>query len=196
MSSSSGQRRRNPPRNPSNSASSASASSSSQSSQSSSQRPVRSTRVKNHKNLIEDDDSDDTTSSPVSSPLKTIKTEDSKHSTKPSTSSAVSKHRLINTSVPKLDNASIEKIEMITGLSRSEAIELLESAKNNLQTAIDLFFNKTTDKTKSNKRPNESCSQEDDPIISIDDDGVRAPIPQKIEKLLDYDPYRNLCLNL
>ena len=125
----------------------------------------------------------------------------------------------------KLDDESIAKLQSITGLSRTEANELLEACGNDIQKAVDIHFSSDTSKksvpsasngtssrkavgtkTKSaTKRHHEEIAEESEAISVEDidesyktnsnsnsnfgDDNVRAPIPPKVEKLLDYDPY-------
>jgi hypothetical protein len=110
------------------------------------------------------------------------------------------------------------KLESITGLSRAEAMQLLEASGNKLEVAIDLHFNSGGAKA---EKPEKKVSTSSASTASTngtggvkallngnnkraltngDDDGnsnmsgedyVRAPIPQKSEKMLDYDPYGN-----
>ncbi len=116
-----------------------------------------------------------------------------------------------------VDPENVAKLESITGLSRSQAMNLLEAANNKLDKAIDLHFgNQTssasthTSKTSSfssfvnqqstkngNKRPiydddnasNSSSSSSNSTNRMMDDDNVRAPLERKIDRLIDYDPY-------
>jgi hypothetical protein len=109
-----------------------------------------------------------------------------------------------------LDMAVVAQFEAITGLSKAEAIEFLEANNNNLERSTDLYF-QTQNATKSSttkfgtkrnySRLNnmDETSNSSEPFVSVVDDNtndstvdvddVRAPIPQKIEKLLNYDPY-------
>jgi len=83
-----------------------------------------------------------------------------------------------NTSNVTVDKNKVNKLETITGLSHQEAIQLLQACNNDLEMAINLQFSEAAGSSKiSNSK------------ASISEDDVRAPIPQKIEKLLDYDPY-------
>jgi hypothetical protein len=102
----------------------------------------------------------------------------------------------------------VNKLEQITGLSRSEANELLEKCQNDLQKAINSHFNDTSSTasaetkkqststtTNRQKRPLETTTDEtlntnsNNGFYTDDDDNVRAPIPQKIERMINYDPY-------
>jgi hypothetical protein len=109
----------------------------------------------------------------------------------------------------------LAKLESITGLSRAEAMQLLEASGNKLEVAVDLHFNSGGvaggSKTKykqpekkplaastkpplingNNKRALTSNGDEDSNSNMSGEDYVRAPIPQRSEKLLDYDPYGN-----
>lgn len=71
----------------------------------------------------------------------------------------------------------INKLESITGLSRDEAKQLLEAFNYNLEAAIEVQFGTTSTSGVTSK------------ISNTTDDEVRAPIPQKSEKLIDYNPY-------
>jgi hypothetical protein len=107
---------------------------------------------------------------------------------------------------------TVAKFESITGLSRAEAIEFLEASNNKLEKAVNLWFqeqnsSKPSTNTKFGTKRNYSrlnnmdeTSNSNEPFVSVVDDNtndsssvdvddVRAPIPQKVEKLLNYDPY-------
>ena len=100
---------------------------------------------------------------------------------------------------------------MITGLQRSEAIELLEACEYSSERAVEIHFGgsggdgassskKTANGTKRSHKEIYSDSNE---AISISDDsnsqsstskydngdGVRAPIAPTFARLCDYDPY-------
>ena len=121
----------------------------------------------------------------------------------------------------KLNMDNVAKLESITGLSRAEAIELLEACEHSLEKAIEIHFSGDIDKPKSLNGKSKSASKRthkeiidsdmNEPIsISEDsnsqgshhkhlyesDDNVRAPIAPTIERLVDYDPYglRKFCL--
>lgn len=110
----------------------------------------------------------------------------------------------------------VAKFESITGLSRGESIEFLEASNNKLEKAVNLYFqeqnagskspagNASQSKKRNYSRLNSNNMEENsnEPFVSvvdddhntntsdsIDIDDVRAPIPQKTEKLLNYDPY-------
>jgi hypothetical protein len=232
------QRRRNPPRNSVASSSSSTSLSSSPSNQTNGkQTAIRSSRLKNHHNLYNEDSDDNSgddikkinpTSNANSNKLTNstslnAMTSDSKiniSNNLNSKSKMVKSSSLMNgaasngaaAAASRLDIDKLAKLESITGLSRGEAIELLELSENKLEKAIELHFG--NDLSKSNKKDsklpngngklnsnpnkrgynkvNNDDDNSNDPI-SVDDsndaDYVRAPIPQKIEKLLDYDPY-------
>jgi hypothetical protein len=106
----------------------------------------------------------------------------------------------------KVDMESLAKLESITGLSRAEAMQLLEASNNKLDKAVDLYFNNDSNSSATSKSNNkisngnkrsyndDNSSDSNEKCTVIDDnneDNVRAPIPQKNEKLLDYDPYGN-----
>jgi hypothetical protein len=193
---------------PANRSSSTSSSSSSshtpQAASASSSRPVRSTRAKASISLIESDEekSDEEIVKSTSS-KSTSRNTASAHQTKASTSSAPAF---------KVDMDKLAKLESITGLSRAEAMQLLEASGNKLEVAVDLHFNSGAKavQEKPEKKATASSSNGTNGIKSLlngnnkraltngDDDSnsnmsgedyVRAPIPQKSEKMLDYDPY-------
>jgi len=101
---------------------------------------------------------------------------------------------------------------MITGLPRSEAIELLEACEYNLERAVEIHFGgdgassskKTANgSTNGTKRSHKEIYSDSNEAISISDDsnsqsstskydngdGVRAPIAPTFARLCDYDPY-------
>lgn len=109
-------------------------------------------------------------------------------------------------------------LEAITSLSRAECLVLLEAAQGSVDKAVELHFGgggggtkpKTSHtngfasmssvKNVNNKRPinnfdeESSSSSSHSSVQAINqggdgEDEVRAPIPQKSEKLIDYDPY-------
>ena len=143
------------------------------SSSGSSSRPVRSTRAKVTVHKI-----DDSSSESDSDDIKPIET------------STLKKKNLNN----KMDQDKLNKLETLTGLSRSEATRLMETANYNLDQAIDIHFsngmnNNSNGKNglKRNIKHLEDTNSSDS--IYASDDNVRAPIQPKSEKLLDYDPY-------
>lgn len=170
---------------------------------SSTSRPVRSTRSKatNHieYNSDEEDDNDDVDT--TKSKPRLFKTASTDEPTTSSKKTAVS---------VKVDPDKLAKLESITGLSRAEAMQLLEASGNKLDVAVELHFGTggptaSTSNGKSTASSTKSISNgsggskralnSDEPkgasnIVAEDnDDGVRAPIPTRSEKLLDYDPY-------
>lgn len=184
-------------------------------------RAVRSTRQNNFK-YNEDSDNEIEFESKSNKSTTTVKATASVSQEKPKS------HQTNGTN--KLDPNILLKLESITGLSRTEAIELFEASDYSLERAVDLYFNtnqansdsssssKTASKTKaSNKRSYTEDNDVYDSGSSTDysndskkrsvkglpppsssvidyDDNVRAPIPQKSEKLIDYDPYGNSLL--
>lgn len=115
----------------------------------------------------------------------------------------------------KPDPEMVASLESITSLSRAECMGLLEAAQWKLEKAIELHFGASgsvakaktstrsngTSAKNSNKRSinddgDDSSSSSSNSVQAITngsgDDHVRAPIPQKSEKLLDYDPYGEL----
>jgi hypothetical protein len=190
---------------------------SSETATSNSRRAIRSTRQKNFKY---DEDSDNE----IEIESKSSKSTTTTHAT------SQEKSRPQPNGTNKLDPNILLKLESITGLSRTEAIELFEASDYNLERAVDLYFNtnqsnsdsssssKAASKSKStNKRSYTEYNDVYDSSNSADysnenkkrtgkshvpsnvtdyDDNVRAPIPQKSEKLIDYDPYGNYVLSL
>lgn len=171
-------------------------------SSSSSSRPIRSTRLKasSQINLV-DDSSEESGSEDIKQIGSFNPKKNGKSSmTNGSTSSNGCTSSNTNGASNRVDLDKLAKLESITGLSRAEAMQLLEASNNKLEKAIDLHFNSnnnigsaSTNSKASNgahKRPHnhvdDSSSQD---AIYSSDDNVRAPIPQKTEKLLDYDPY-------
>jgi hypothetical protein len=155
-------------------------------------KPIRSARLKNQSYKdTEDDDIIESDGEDIKPIVKKIS----------SLSSSKSTNGIVSTF--KVDMESLAKLESITGLSRAEAMQLLEASNNKLDKAVDLYFNNdsnssTTSKsnnkqTNGNKRSynddNGSDSNDKCTVVDDNEDNVRAPIPQKIEKLLDYDPY-------
>lgn len=190
--------RRNATRNGTTSASSSSQSSqgasSSSSTTSGSSRPIRSSRLKASNQINLADDLSDNSDSDDIKPL--------------TTSSFSSKKQISNPTLSnKIDIDKLAKLESITGLSRAEAIQLLEASNNKLEKAVDLHFNgsnldKNTKKTGtssnglngSHKRAFNHVTEDSNSSEAVysNEDNVRAPIPQKTEKILDYDPYSNI----
>ncbi len=102
---------------------------------------------------------------------------------------------------------------MITGLQRSEAIELLEACEHSLERAVEIHFGgggnesvsskKTSNGTNGTKRTHKEIYNDPNDAISVSDDsnsqsstskydngdGVRAPIAPTFARLCDYDPY-------
>lgn len=163
----------------------ATGSSSSSSQNSSTSRPVRSTRLKNNQiNLAESSSSNESDSEDIK-PIETVIYKRTKLNGTAATTSASSS---------KIDADSLAKLESITGLSRSEAMQLLEASNNKLEQAIELHFsnlNGATTSHKSNGKRTINHVEESNSCDSIynSDDNVRAPIQPKSEKMLDYDPY-------
>ena len=230
------QRRRNPPRNSvTSSSSSNSLSSSPSSNKTNGKQTARSSRLKNHHNLYNEGSDDDSGEDVLKiNPTTNNKLTNSTSLNKIAADSKInisnnlnSKSKMVKSSslsngssssatgaASRIDMDKLAKLESITGLSRGEAIELLELSENKLEKAVELHFGNDRSKTnkKDSKLPNGSSNgklisnpnkrgysklnndddNSNDPI-SVDDsndtDDVRAPIPQKIEKLLDYDPY-------
>lgn len=159
-------------------------------------KPVRSARLKNQSYKdTEDDDIIESDGDDVKPIMKKTSSSSSSKSSNGTTANAF-----------KVDMESLAKLESITGLSRSEAMQLLEASNNKLDKAVDLYFNNDSNssatskpsnkQTNGNKRSynDDNSSDSNEKCTVIDDsseDNVRAPIPQKIEKLLDYDPYGN-----
>lgn len=209
MSSNNERLRRNPPRSSSSSNSINEASTASASASSSSSRPVRQTRQTTNggvrKVIVVDDDDDDDLEVIKPAPVKS--------------SSGLSRPAKASTSASAASGSSdvnfddVAKLESITGLSRTESIELLKACNNNLETAINIHLSSdaaTTSKPSATKpkaamsssakgplkRTHDDVYQSDESSSSAAatsaDDEVRAPIPQKSEKLIDYDPYAAL----
>ena len=122
------------------------------------------------------------------------------------------------TSSSKLNLDNVAKLESITGLSRAEAIELLEACEHSVEKAIEIHFSgeissnpkslngksvksatKRTHKDITDADMKEPISISDDSnsqgshahknVYESGDDNVRAPIAPTIERLVDYDPY-------
>lgn len=179
------------------------------SSQSQSARAARSTRSKAP--IILDDSS--------SSSSADERDSSSNKSSKAATNHQMATANNVNSkkSSVKIDLDKLAKLELITSLGRSEAIVLLEAANNDLERAVELHFSSadsSATKSKSSASSSSSSSKtissstntsqkrsihysedsnssEKGPSSAVYDneDNVRAPIPQKSEKLLDYDPY-------
>lgn len=150
------------------------------SSSDSSSRPVRSTRAKVSVHKI-----DDSSSESDSDDIKPIEKSNLKK----------------KNSTNKADQDRLNKLETLTGLSRSEAARLLETANNNLDQAIELHFSNgvsnnstSTNGLKRTIKHLEDTNSSDS--IYASDDNVRAPIQPKSEKMLDYDPYGKKFFNI
>ena len=165
----------------------------------SSNRPVRTTRTKNTKTIIESDNSEHSDEDSKVKQQAAIKAMSSKQTA--SATASNTNHTF------KIDIDRLAKLESITGLSRAEATQLLEASGNKLEVAVDLHFNSGGSKkthssassssasaVKVNGASNKRALVNDDVASDSNsnasgEDYVRAPIPQRSEKLLDYDPY-------
>lgn len=117
-----------------------------------------------------------------------------------------------SSSKPNMEN--VAQLESITGLPRTQAIELLEASGHDLEKAIELHFggeviaskpsiksNGTTNgkaKTANKRAITEVESEINSELVSSDSnsqsyfdsgDNVRAPIAPTFGRLCDYDPY-------
>lgn len=146
-------------------------------------RPVRSTRAKtNHVNLAEDSSNESDNED-----IKPISSVNLRKNTSKTNGNLISAN--------KVDTDKLNKLESITGLSRADAMQLLEASNNNLEQAIELHFANANGSNGSSLRNGVKRSinhvEETNSSDSIynSDDNVRAPIQPKSEKMLDYDPY-------
>lgn len=119
----------------------------------------------------------------------------------------------------KVNSEQLDKLVAITGIGRSEGMELLEACENSLERAIEIHFGGGLGDTKSkkvepmtngrgvnnkhaNKRSHKEIDSDLNEAIAIsddsnsqsssnynNDDGVRAPIAPTFARLCDYDPY-------
>ncbi|CAF0951978.1 unnamed protein product [Brachionus calyciflorus] len=151
-----------------------------------SSRPVRSSRLKTSSQINLVDDSSNESDSDDIKPIGSVNMK--KHVPK--------SNGHASGSFGKVDTDKLNKLESLTGLSRTEATQLLESFNNNLEQAIEAhFYGKSASSSngthKNGLKRSINHVEESSSCDSIynSDDNVRAPIQPKSEKMLDYDPY-------